>query len=210
MIQILNINKTFNKTASVKVLNNTSLRFDRGNIYGLNGNNGSGKTTLLKIIAGLLLQDEGEMLLDSDIDAKDIKYVNNNPRSFNNRLSAKENLQYFYAISSGKSLDSTFFSSQLISDLGIKNKINEKVSGFSDGELRKLSFLRSFAQKPKFYLIDEAFSSIDSKSCEIILRNIRSLIKENECYGALIVSHDINFLENCTNKVFRLRNGTIE
>ena len=210
MIQISNINKTLNKTTSSKVLNNTSLRFDRGNIYGLNGNNGSGKTTLLKIIAGLLLQDDGEILLDSDIDAKDIKYVNNNPRSFNNRLSAKENLQYFYAISSGKSLDSTFFSSQLISDLGIKNKINEKVSGFSDGELRKLSFLRSFAQKPKFYLIDEAFSSIDSKSCEIILRNIRSLIKENECYGALIVSHDINFLENCTNKVFRLRNGTIE
>ena len=44
MIQISNINKTFNKTTSVKVLNNTSLRFDRGNIYGLNGNNGSGKT----------------------------------------------------------------------------------------------------------------------------------------------------------------------
>lgn len=210
MIQILNINKTFNKNSSVKVLNNTSLRFDRGNIYGLNGNNGSGKTTLLKIIAGLLLQDEGEMLLDSDIDAKDIKYVNNNPRSFNNRLSAKENLQYFYAISSGKSLDSTFFSSQLISDLGIKNKINEKVSGFSDGELRKLSFLRSFAQKPKFYLIDEAFSSIDLKSCEIILRNIRSLINDNECYGALIVSHDLNFLKDAADKVFRLRDGKIE
>ena len=210
MIQILNINKTFHKTITVKVLNNTSLRFDRGNIYGLYGNNGSGKTTLLKIIAGLLLQDEGEILLDSDLDAKDIKYVNNNPRSFNNRLSAKENLQYFYAISSGKSLDSTFFSSQLICDLGIKNKINEKVSSFSDGELRKLSFLRSFAQKPKFYLIDEAFSSIDSKSCEIILRNIRSLINDNECYGALIVSHDLNFLKDSTNKLFKLRNGTIE
>ena len=87
MIQISNINKTFNKTTSVKVLNNTSLRFDRGNIYGLNGNNGSGKTTLLKIIAGLLLQDEGDIILASDLDSKEIKYVNNNPRSFNNRLS---------------------------------------------------------------------------------------------------------------------------
>lgn len=210
MIQISNINKTFNKATSVKVLNNISLRFDRGNIYGLNGNNGSGKTTLLKIIAGLLLQDEGDILLDSDLDAKEIKYVNNNPRSFNNRLSAKENLQYFYAISSGKSLDSTFFSSQLISDLGIKNKINEKVSGFSDGELRKLSFLRSFAQNPKFYLIDEAFSSIDPKSCEIILRHLRSLINDNKCYGAVIVSHDLNFLNDSSNKVFKLRNGTIE
>ena len=102
------------------------------------------------------------------------------------------------------------FSSQLISDLGIKNKINEKVSGFSDGELRKLSFLRSFAQNPKFYLIDEAFSSIDSKSCEIILRNIRNLINENKCYGAVIVSHDLNFLNDSTNKVFKLRNGAIE
>ena len=114
MIQISNINKTFNKTTSSKVLNNTSVRFDRGNIYGLNGNNGSGKTTLLKIIAGLLLQDDGEILLDSDIDAKDIKYVNNNPRSFNNRLSAKENLQYFYAISSGKSLDKIVLGISLI------------------------------------------------------------------------------------------------
>ena len=42
----------------------------------------------------------GRYTSDSDIDAKDIKYINNNPRSFNNRLSAKENLQYFYAISS--------------------------------------------------------------------------------------------------------------
>ena len=210
MIQISNINKTFNKTTSVKVLNNTSLRFDRGNIYGLNGNNGSGKTTLLKIIAGLLLQDEGEILLDSDLDAKDIKYVNNNPRSFNNRLSAKENLQYFYAMSSGESLDSSFFSSQLIADLGIKDKINNKVSGFSDGELRKLSFLRSFALNPKFFLIDEAFSSIDSRSCEIILKNFRSLINDNECYGVLIVSHDLNFLKDSTSRVFKLRNGTIE
>ena len=144
------------------------------------------------------------------LDAKDIKYINNNPRSFNNRLSAKENLEYFYAVSSGKSLDLSFFSSQLVSDLGIKDKINDKVSGFSDGELRKLSFLRSFAQKPKFYLIDEAFSSIDSKSCEIILSNMRSLINNNECNGALIVSHDLNFLNDYTDKVFRLRNGTIE
>ena len=109
MIQILNINKTFNKTTSVKVLNNTSLRFDRGNIYGLNGNNGSGKTTLLKIIAGLLLQDEGDILLDSDLDAKEIKYVNNNPRSFNNRLTAKENLQYFYAQNQHLSLSAERF-----------------------------------------------------------------------------------------------------
>ena len=45
---------------------------------------------------------------------------------------------------------------------------------------------------------------------EIILRNIRSLINDNKCYGAVIVSHDLNFLNDSTNKVFKLRNGTIE
>ena len=74
----------------------------------------------------------------------------------------------------------------------------------------EIKLFKIICTEPKFYLIDEAFSSIDSKSCEIILRNLRSLINDNKCYGAVIVSHDLNFLNDSTNKVFKLRNGAIE
>ena len=61
MIQMININKTFEKHSAVK---NVNLSIEKGSIYGLIGSNGAGKTTIIKLLAGIYKQDSGEVLLN--------------------------------------------------------------------------------------------------------------------------------------------------
>ena len=61
MIQMININKTFEKQPAVK---NVNLTIQKETIYGLIGSNGAGKTTIIKLLAGIYKQDSGQVVVD--------------------------------------------------------------------------------------------------------------------------------------------------
>ena len=63
MIDIRNLHKKFGKT---KALDGVDLTVNKASIYGLVGTNGAGKTTIIKHLAGILKQDEGEILFDGE------------------------------------------------------------------------------------------------------------------------------------------------
>ena len=60
----ININDISREIKSNMILNNITLEFESGKIYGLCGHNGSGKTMLLRAIAGLIQIDKGEIVID--------------------------------------------------------------------------------------------------------------------------------------------------
>ena len=61
MIEISSVTKTLKKQ---KVLDNVTVTFEKGKIYGLRGKNGAGKTMLLRAISGLINIDEGQIIID--------------------------------------------------------------------------------------------------------------------------------------------------
>ena len=63
MIQVKNLHKKFGKT---KALDGIDLTVNKGSIYGLVGTNGAGKTTVIRHMAGILKQDDGEILFDGE------------------------------------------------------------------------------------------------------------------------------------------------
>ena len=102
MIQIINVTKSFkNKT----VLNNLSLKINKGQIYGLLGANGAGKSTTINLLLGFLKPDSGTIkiensnLYDNLYDIR--KYVGYIPEDVNiyDYLSGVENLDYFSKLS---------------------------------------------------------------------------------------------------------------
>jgi len=62
MIEVKNV--TFGYTPSARVLEDFSLRFEEGGVYGLLGKNGTGKSTLLYLMTGLLRAKQGQVLVD--------------------------------------------------------------------------------------------------------------------------------------------------
>ena len=102
MIQIINVTKSFNNKT---VLNNLSLKINKGQIYGLLGANGAGKSTTINLLLGFLKPDTGTIkiensnLYDNLYDIR--KYAGYIPEDVNiyDYLSGVENLDYFSKLS---------------------------------------------------------------------------------------------------------------
>ena len=200
MISLNNISKSFSNKSSQQVLKNISLKIQEGHIYGFYGANGSGKTTLFKILSNLLLCDSGTVNFRSKNDQ--IAYVGNNPRSFINRLSARQNLEFFSTIRTGEKFNVSDDLFNLLEQLNLYKILDKKVSEFSAGQIQKLSLVRSFLYKSNIYIFDETFASIDDSSTEIALNYIKKGLKNNLIKNIIISSHDLNFLKENTDKIF--------
>ena len=202
MIYLNNISKSFSHKLSKKVLTQISLKLESKKTYAFYGSNGSGKTTLFKIIAGLIVQDSGSVTFDSG--KSDVCYVASNQRAFINRISAYENLEYFFTARTGRKL---IFNERLhdVTDfLGLSALLERNVSDLSTGEIQKLSILRAITYKPDILILDETFVSIDEASVKNILQILKEEIETNSLENVLISSHDINFLEQSSDSILHM------
>ena len=204
MISLNNISKSFSNKSSQQVLKNISLKIQEGHIYGFYGANGSGKTTLFKILSNLLLCDSGSVNFRSQNDK--VAYVGNSPRSFINRLSARQNLEFFSTIRTGEKFNLSDDFLNLLKQLNLYENLDKKVSEYSTGQIQKLSLVRSFLYKSNIYIIDETFASIDDSSTVITLNFIKKWLKNNLIKNILISSHDLIFLKENTDKIFYMEN----
>ena len=202
MIQLNNISKSFTNKQTKKVLSNISFKFLSGAVHSLHGPNGSGKTTLFKIIAGLILPDEGEIKFSNK--NNNICYVGNNSRSFINRISALENLNYFYSTRKGKKLNFNKKLSQLAETLEINQILGKDVSTFSSGELQKLAVLRAISYEPNVLILDETITSIDEASQERVMSYLIAELEKNRLSNILLSSHNHQFLNKYSNSILNL------
>ena len=200
MISLNNISKSFSNKSSQQVLKNISLEIQEGHIYGFYGANGSGKTTLFKILSNLVLCDSGFVNFRSQNDK--VAYIGNSPRSFINRLTARQNLEFFSTIRTGKKFNLEDDYSNLLEQLNLAEILDKKVSEYSTGQIQKLSLVRSFLYKSDIYIFDETFASIDDSSTEIALNYIKKWLKNSLIKNIIISSHDLSFLKENTNEIF--------
>jgi len=204
MIHLNNISKSFTNKQTKKVLSNVSFKFSSGAVHSLHGPNGSGKTTLFKIIAGLIIPDTGQIKFANK--NENICYVGNNSRSFINRISALENLNYFYSTRIGKKLNFNKKLSELSETLEIKQILDRDVSTFSSGEMQKLAILRAISYEPNILILDETISSIDEASQERVMSYLATELDKKRLTNIFLSSHNHQFLNKYSNSIFNLEN----
>ena len=202
MIYLNNISKSFSHKPSKKVLTEINLKLENKKIYAFYGSNGSGKTTLFKIIAGLIVQDSGSVVFESG--NSNVCYVASNQRAFINRISAYENLDYFFTARTGTKLIFNERISEIANILGLSALLDRNVSNLSTGEIQKLSILRALTYKPDILILDETFVSIDEASVKNVLQILKEEIEVNNLDSVLISSHDINFLEQSSDSILHM------
>lgn len=164
-ITVDKISKSYEK---VHALKDISLKVEDGELFGLIGPDGAGKTTLIRILASLLLPDEGKATLVGNDVVKDFheirKIVGYMPGRFSlySDLTVQENLEFFAGVF-GSTIEENYY---LIKDIyhmlePFKNRLAGKLSG---GMKQKLALSCALIHKPRILLLDEPTTGVDAVS----------------------------------------------
>ncbi|MDN6900176.1 ABC transporter ATP-binding protein [Oenococcus sicerae] len=206
MIEVKNIVKTINHKI---VLDNLSLSFETGKIYGLKGRNGAGKTMLLRAIAGLIRLDSGSITIDGQTLHHDIDFPpelgllieNNNVLP---EFSLRKNLLLLAKIrrvASPEMIDAT------IKRVGLDPSDKRKVRQYSLGMKQRAAIAQALFEKPKLILLDEPTNAIDIEG----VKEMRRIFEAEKAAGATIIlaSHNPEDLSILADQVFNMEEGKL-
>jgi len=187
------------------VLNNISMSIERGTIVGLLGPNGCGKTTLIKIIAGLVKDYSGKVLIDNYEPGEYTK-------SIISYLPEKTYLPDYYSPKDALDFFEDFyrdFDRKKAEDMLEKFRLdpNQKLKSMSKGMQEKVQLILVMSRKAKIYLLDEPLGGLDSASRKAMLDII--LDNYSEDAAVIISTHLINDVERIFDRVIMIGNGSI-
>ena len=223
---VKNLSKSFN---SNKILDNISFVLEDNDKVCLIGNNGTGKSTLLKILNGDINYDSGNInyndesigMLMQEIDIEDydltiIDYI----KKKTNFLLLEEKLhkleknlndsnmeEYGNVLDLYLKLDGYNFENNinmLLNGLGLNKDLNKKVKELSGGEKIKVLLTILLLSNPDIMLLDEPTNNLDIDGITYLENYLVKLNKK-----MIIVSHDEEFLNNISNKIFELNQGIL-
>ncbi|MGE4586374.1 MAG: ABC transporter ATP-binding protein [Mangrovibacterium sp.] len=176
MIEVQNISKSY---ADIQALNNVSFGVNRGELFGLIGPDGAGKTSLMRILATLLVPDEGSVCLAGINVVKDYRKIRQMVGYMPGRfslypdLTVEENLAFFATVF-GTSVAENY---DLIRDIYVqiepfKNRLAGKLSG---GMKQKLALSCALIHKPEVLILDEPTTGVDAVSRKEFWEMLRKL-----------------------------------
>ena len=216
-LEIRKINFSFN-SGQKTIFENLNLNVDAYSFNGIIGKSGVGKSTLIDILTGLLLPNNGQILVDGIDIQKNLKSWRNKigyvPQNvFLSNLSIKENIAFGHEQKNIelKNVLRAIKLAQLenfvegLND-GIDTKIGEFGSKISGGQKQRIGIARALYNIPQVLILDEATNSLDEKTENGILKDIVKL-KENKI-TLFFISHDKNALSICDN-IFEIKNKNI-
>lgn len=205
-VQIKNYTKIIKKKI---ILDNVTLKFESGKIYGLKGINGSGKTMLLRAICGLIYPTSGTIIINNEILGKDISF----PRSIGALIESPAFLPNFTGLENLKMLAAmkNVVTEQeicsAIDAVGLVHSDKKAFRKYSLGMKQKLGIAATLMEHPDIIILDEPFNALDEKSVEIV----KELILNEKKRGALIIlaCHDSASLYELSDIVYEIEEGVI-
>ena len=193
MIEIKHVKKTLSRRV---ILDDINYTFEYGKVYGLCGPNGSGKTMLLRTIAGLLVPDSGEVVIDGKVLHKDISFPPNVGLVIENmtllpQYNALDNLKLLGEI---KKVATEEDMKETLKRVGLDSKL--KIRKYSLGMKQRLNIAQAIFEKQTIILLDEPTNALDEGG----VQQIYQLIREEKERGALIIvatHHEEDLKEMC-------------
>ena len=212
-VELKNLSKTYDK--KILALEDINLTIEDGQFFVLLGPSGAGKTTTLRCIAGLEKIDSGSVLFDNESvtddqpASRDVSFVFQQ-FSLYPHYTVYENLA-FPLRSPMRKLPEEEIQKKIenISKmLKISNKLKNKATELSGGEMQRVAIGRALVRRPNIYLMDEPLSSLDAKlreSLRVELKNIQTNLNATILY----VTHDQAEATTLADKIGVLKEGKI-
>ncbi|MBP3952477.1 ATP-binding cassette domain-containing protein [Halalkalibacter suaedae] len=188
MIMINEVTKTFqDKKQFVTALKHVTFSVKKGETVGLLGENGAGKTTLLRTIATLLAPSEGTVtvagfntIADPNEIKKRIGVLFGGETGLYDRLTARENLEYFAMLYGLSKHETKVRINDLAKMFGMKDYLDRKVGKFSKGMRQKVAIARTLIHDPEIILFDEPTTGLDITSSNVFRQLVHQLKSEGK------------------------------
>ena len=214
-LDIINLKAAYNDQP---VLENVTLSVEKGDIVSLIGPSGSGKSTLLRVLMGLLLPKEGQVLLkDRPVNytskselrqlRESIAIVFQQYNLFQN-MTVLENVMITPTKIKGWSKKQVEQDARrLLERVGLSHRIDAYPDQLSGGQQQRVAIARALALKPTILLLDEVTAALDPEMVNEVLDTIRELASEG--ITLFIVSHEMSFVREVSSKVVFMADGQV-
>lgn len=202
------------KTLIVAV-DRVSFNVQQGEIFGVLGPNGSGKSTLIRLIATLLLPDDGELKVfgyDVVRQPRQVQTLINRvsvEASFFKKLSPMENLLYGARLYGLDGRETRKLVVEILTRLGLeKRAIYNPMEEMSRGMQQKVAIARALLTKPRLLLLDEPTTGLDPRSKREVQDVVRELRDEHGT-TILLTTHDMLEADSLCDRVAIIDGGKI-
>ncbi len=210
MITVRELKKQF---GDVLAVDGVSFTAPSGAITGLLGPNGAGKTTTIRMIGSLVDIDGGSVAIDG-IDvasnpngAREISGILTDARGLYTRLTARENIRYYAELRGIETAKSEATIGRLVDWLDMKDIIDRRTEGFSQGERMKVAIVRALVHEPGTVILDEPTNGLDVMTT----RALRELIKRLKADGKTVMfsSHIMQEVAALCDEIIIIAKGKI-
>ena len=218
LIELTDINKTYNNGQPLHVLKGINLQIERGEFVSIMGASGSGKSTLLNILGILDNYDTGTYTLDGKL----IKNLTEKQSAdYRNRMigfifqsfnligfkTALENVElplYYQGVPRKKRQELAI---EYLEKLGLTPWASHFPNEMSGGQKQRVAIARALITHPQIILADEPTGALDSKTSVEVMQLLKRLNQE-EGITIIVVTHESG-VANETDKIIHIKDGII-
>lgn len=207
---------SFNYDGKENLFKNFNLKIPFGSSVGIVGDTGSGKTTIAKLLLRLYEPTDGSIYIgkyninEIDINSlrKKIGIVSQDSFLFNSTI--KNNISYGITNPLIEDIEDAAIQSQSIEFIdklpfGFDTAVGERGQTLSGGQQQRIAIARTLMRQPDIIIFDEATSSVDNKTEQLIQQALFDIRKGRT---SIIIAHRLSTIRNCSN-IFVLKDGEI-
>lgn len=218
IVKLEGVNKIYQTgDTTITALDKTDLTFESNKLTLIMGPSGSGKTTLLSILGCVIYPTEGEVFYKgknvtslsesklADIRLHEIGFVF---QQFNliEPLTALENVMQPILLQRVTKSEAKRRAQKALDEVGLSDRMSTLPRKLSGGQKQRVAIARALVTNPRMILCDEPTASLDAKSAEVIMQELKSLASGGK--AVIIVTHDLR-LRKFSDKVLYVEEGKV-
>ena len=203
--------------ATVVAVDAVDIRIEESELVMLMGDSGCGKTTLISLLGCILTPDDGELRIDGEpinTVSEDLSVIRREKIGFVFQLfhllpylTALENVMVAMDIASTKTDEAENRATELLTQVGLIDRLHHRPAQLSGGEKQRVSFARALANRPKIIFADEPTANLDSRQSDNLMNLIQELRREYQTTIAIVTHHE--GLKQNADRVIQMKDGRI-
>ncbi|MBD1429423.1 MULTISPECIES: ABC transporter ATP-binding protein [Sphingobacterium] len=218
IVKLIDVNKIYQTgDTTITALDKTTISFETNKLTLIMGPSGSGKTTLLSILGCVIYPTSGQVfykekevtkLKESDLAHLRLREIGFVFQQFNliEPLNALENVKQPMILQGIPKAEATEKAKKALHEVGLGERMYNLPKKLSGGQKQRVAIARALVTNPSMILCDEPTASLDSKSAEVIMNELKSLATSGK--AIIIVTHDLR-LRKFADKVIYVEEGQV-
>lgn len=203
-ISARDLHKSFGKD---EILKGIDLDINRGEVVSIIGASGGGKSTFLRCLIDLEQIDSGEIKVP---EKNKMGMVFQSFNLFPHKTAAQNIMESLIVVDKMDKKEAREIALNLLDKVGLKEKADVYPKTLSGGQKQRVAIARALAKNPEVLLFDEPTSALDPEMVKEVLNVIESLREENKNITMVIVSHEMDFVNKVSDRIFVFEKGKVK